>query len=107
MRTPCTDVRTLLTETTEHAARFLESFPERPVVAPRERWMARCRAPGCWRRRPQPDSTRDADRHRPHGAPEITVVAGGQVYATLFKALGRLVLGHDRAVLVPAEAIDE
>ena len=45
----------------------------------------------------------DADRHGLHGAPEITVVAGEQAHATLFKALGMLGLGRDRVVRVPAD----
>ena len=45
----------------------------------------------------------DADRHGLHGAPEVTVVAGEQAHATLFKALGMLGLGRDRVVRVPAD----
>ena len=107
MRTPCTDVRTLLTETTEPRPGSWNPSPNGLLSrhASAGRRAVTLRVAGVGDR--GPGSTRDADRHRPHGAPEITVVAGGQVYATLFKALGRLVLGHDRAVLVPAEAIDE
>ena len=36
-------------------------------------------------------------------APEITVVAGEQAHATLFKALGMLGLGRERVVRVPAD----
>ena len=45
----------------------------------------------------------DADRHGLHGAPEITVVAGEQAHATLFKALGMLGLGRDRVLRAPAD----
>ena len=45
----------------------------------------------------------DVDRHGLHGAPEITVVAGEQAHATLFKALGMLGLGRDRALRVPVD----
>ena len=45
----------------------------------------------------------DADRQGLHGGPEITVVAGEQAHATLFKALGMLGLGRDRAVRVPVD----
>ena len=45
----------------------------------------------------------DADRHGLGAAPEITVVAGEQAHATLFKALGMLGLGRERVVLVPAD----
>ena len=45
----------------------------------------------------------DADRHGLHGAPEITVVAGEQAHATLFKALGMLGLGRDRILRAPAD----
>ena len=45
----------------------------------------------------------DVDRHGLHAAPEVTVVVGEQAHATLFKALGMLGLGRDRAVRVPAD----
>ena len=45
----------------------------------------------------------DADRHGLHAAPEIAVVVGEQAHATLFKALGMLGLGRDRAVWVPVD----
>ena len=45
----------------------------------------------------------DVDRHGLHGAPEITVVAGEQAHATLFKALGMLGLGRDRPVRAPVD----
>ena len=45
----------------------------------------------------------DVDRHGLHAAPEITVVVGEQAHATLFKALGMLGLGRDRAVRVPVD----
>ena len=45
----------------------------------------------------------DADRHGLHGAPEVTVVAGEQAHATLFKALGLLGFGRDRVVRAPAD----
>ena len=45
----------------------------------------------------------DVDRQGLHAAPEITVVAGAQAHATLFKALGMLGLGRDRVVRVPAD----
>ena len=46
----------------------------------------------------------DADRHGLRAAPEITVAAGEQAHATLFKALGMLGLGRDRVVRVPVDA---
>ena len=46
----------------------------------------------------------DVDRHGLGGAPAITVVAGEQAHATLFKALGMLGLGRDRVVRVPVDA---
>ncbi len=45
----------------------------------------------------------DVDRHGLRDAPEITVLAGEQAHATLFKALGMLGLGRDRVVRVPAD----
>ena len=45
----------------------------------------------------------DVDRDGLHGGPEITVVAGEQAHATLFKALGMLGLGRARVVLAPAD----
>ena len=45
----------------------------------------------------------DADRHGLHGAREITVVAGEQAHATLFKTLGMLGLGRDRVLRAPAD----
>ena len=45
----------------------------------------------------------DVDRHGLHDAPEVTVVAGEQAHATLFKALGMLGLGRDRVVRVPVD----
>ena len=46
----------------------------------------------------------DVDRHGLGGAPAITVVAGEQAHATLFKALGMLGLGRDRVVRVPVDS---
>ena len=46
----------------------------------------------------------DADRNGLGDAPAITVVAGEQAHATLFKALGLLGLGRDRVVRVPVDA---
>ena len=46
----------------------------------------------------------DVDRHGLREAPAITVVAGEQAHATLFKALGMLGLGRDRVVRVPVDA---
>ena len=37
------------------------------------------------------------------GAPEVTVVVGGQAHSTLVKALGLLGLGRDRVIRVPAD----
>lgn len=37
------------------------------------------------------------------GAPEITVIVGGEAHATLFKVLGLLGLGRSRVVTVPAD----
>ena len=45
----------------------------------------------------------DVDRHGLREAPELTVVAGEQAHATLFKALGMLGLGRDRVVRIPAD----
>lgn len=45
----------------------------------------------------------DVDKYGLQGSPEITVLAGEQAHATLFKALGMLGLGRDRVVLVPAD----
>ena len=45
----------------------------------------------------------DVDRDGLHAAPEITVVAGEQAHATLFKALGMLGLGRDRTVRAPVD----
>jgi len=45
----------------------------------------------------------DVDRSGLHGAPKITVVAGEQAHATLFKAFGMLGLGRDRVILVPTD----
>ena len=45
----------------------------------------------------------DVDRDGLGAAPRITVVAGEQAHATLFKALGLLGLGRERVVLVPAD----
>ena len=45
----------------------------------------------------------DVDRHGLRGAPEITVLAGEQAHATLFKALGMLGLGRDRVIRVPVD----
>ena len=45
----------------------------------------------------------DVDRDGLDAAPRITVVAGEQAHATLFKALGMLGLGRERVVLVPAD----
>ena len=46
----------------------------------------------------------DVDRAGLHGAPAITLVAGEQAHATLFKAFGMLGLGREQAVRVPADA---
>ena len=46
----------------------------------------------------------DVDRQGLQGAPEITVLAGEQAHATLFKALGMLGLGRERVILIPADA---
>ena len=45
----------------------------------------------------------DVDRDGLGTAPEITVVAGEQAHATLFKALGMLGLGRERVVRAPAD----
>ena len=45
----------------------------------------------------------DVERDGLHAAPEITVVVGEQAHATLFKALGMLGLGRDRAIRVPVD----
>ena len=45
----------------------------------------------------------DVDRTGLHGAPEITLVAGEQAHATLFKAFGMLGLGRERVIRVPAD----
>ena len=46
----------------------------------------------------------DVDRQGLQGAPEITVLAGEQAHATLFKALGLLGLGRAQVIRVPADA---
>ena len=46
----------------------------------------------------------DVDRQGLQGAPEITVLAGEQAHATLFKALGMLGLGRAQVIRVPADA---
>ena len=46
----------------------------------------------------------DADRHGLREAPAITVVAGDQAHATLFKALGMLGLGRERVMRVPVDS---
>ena len=46
----------------------------------------------------------DADRHGLREAPAITVVAGEQAHATLFKALGMLGLGRERVMRVPVDS---
>ena len=38
-----------------------------------------------------------------HAAPEVTVVVGEQAHTTLFKALGMLGFGRERAVRTPAD----
>ena len=45
----------------------------------------------------------DVDADGLIGAPPITVVVGGEAHATLFKALGLLGLGRNRALVVPAD----
>lgn len=45
----------------------------------------------------------DVDRTGLHGGPEITLVAGEQAHATLFKAFGMLGLGRERAIRVPVD----
>ena len=45
----------------------------------------------------------DVDREGLRGGPDITVVAGEQAHATLYKALGMLGLGRDRVVRVPVD----
>ena len=46
----------------------------------------------------------DVDRQGLQRAPEITVLAGEQAHATLFKALGLLGLGRAQVIRVPADA---
>lgn len=45
----------------------------------------------------------DVDRQGLQGAPEVTVLAGEQAHATLFKALGLLGLGRAQVIRVPAD----
>ena len=45
----------------------------------------------------------DVDRTGLLGGPEITLVAGEQAHATLFKAFGMLGLGRERAIRVPVD----
>jgi glutamate/tyrosine decarboxylase-like PLP-dependent enzyme len=45
----------------------------------------------------------DAGSQGLFGAPEITVVVGGEVHTTVRKALGIVGLGRDRAVILPAD----
>ena len=45
----------------------------------------------------------DVDADGLIGAPPITVVVGGEAHATLFKALGLLGLGRNRALVVPVD----
>jgi glutamate/tyrosine decarboxylase-like PLP-dependent enzyme len=45
----------------------------------------------------------DAEARGLFGAPEITVIVGDEVHASLVKALGLLGLGRDRVVRVPAD----
>ena len=45
----------------------------------------------------------DVDADGLSGAPPITVVVGGEAHATLFKALGLLGLGRNRALVVPVD----
>ncbi|MGD9406713.1 MAG: pyridoxal-dependent decarboxylase [Gammaproteobacteria bacterium] len=46
----------------------------------------------------------DVEKDGLYGAPEITVIAGEDAHATLFKALGMLGLGRERVIRVPADA---
>ncbi|MGD8746313.1 MAG: pyridoxal-dependent decarboxylase, partial [Gammaproteobacteria bacterium] len=45
----------------------------------------------------------DVEKDGLYGAPEITVIAGEDAHATLFKALGMLGLGRERVIRVPAD----
>ena len=45
----------------------------------------------------------DVDCRGLHGAPEITLVAGEQAHATLFKAFGMLGLGREQVIQVPVD----
>ena len=45
----------------------------------------------------------DVDRTGLNGAPQITLVAGEQAHATLFKAFGMLGLGREQVIRVPAD----
>lgn len=45
----------------------------------------------------------DVDCRGLHGSPEITLVAGKQAHATLFKAFGMLGLGRERVIQVPVD----
>ncbi|MGD2031777.1 MAG: pyridoxal-dependent decarboxylase, partial [Gammaproteobacteria bacterium] len=46
----------------------------------------------------------DVEKDGLYGAPEITVIAGEDAHATVFKALGMLGLGRERVIRVPADA---
>ena len=46
----------------------------------------------------------DVDRYGLQRAPEVTVLAGEQAHATLFKALGMLGLGREQVIRIPADA---
>ena len=46
----------------------------------------------------------DADAKGLFGAPEVAVIVGGEVHATIFKVLSLLGLGRDRVIAVPTDA---
>ncbi len=49
------------------------------------------------------DAGWDTDRNGLFGAPEVRVIVGAEVHATIFKVLSLLGLGRDRVVTVPAD----
>jgi len=55
------------------------------------------------RQRVLKDAGWDVDRNGLFGAPEIDVIVGEEVHATIFKVLSMLGLGRDRVIRVPAD----
>jgi glutamate/tyrosine decarboxylase-like PLP-dependent enzyme len=55
------------------------------------------------RQRVLKDAGWDIDGHGLFGAPEIRVIVGGEVHATIFKVLSLLGLGRDRVLTVPVD----